>query len=197
MTSFVRLELDPEQIDGPFVTALDGQQRELRCDGCRTTWFDPVPGPVTVEVDAPEEGWGVFRPGVLPAASSCPLIVAPEVAEALAARGVTGFEAHPVTVSAVDGEPGGYDGPPWVSLWAVGVCGTLRRGGDPVDPCEECGRYPGEFAEPFDGELDAAAWDGSGLLRVPGWRHTTFATGEAWAALQDAGLCFLRAHRAS
>ncbi len=195
MTDFVRLELDPEQIDGPFVTAIDAPQAEMRCDRCRTTWFDPVPGPVSIEVDAPEGGWDVFRPGVLPAASSCPLLVAPELAEALAELG--GFEAHPVTVSAVDGEPGGYDGPTWVALWPSGSCGALIRDGAPVPPCDDCGRFPGEFAEPFDAQLVASGWDGAPLLRVAGWRHTTFATAEAWATLRKHGVAFLRAIPAS
>lgn len=197
MTAFLRLELDPEQVDGPFVTALNTELTELRCERCRTTWFDPVPGPVTLEVDAPEGSWDVFRPGVLPAASSCPLIVAPELGPALRARGIDGFELHPVTITATDGEAGRYDGPPWAGLWPSGRCSTLLRGDVPWAPCDECGRFAGEFAEEFDGTLVASGWDGSPFLRVPGWRHTTFVTAELWGVMQELGVAFLRAIPAS
>jgi hypothetical protein len=200
VTRFFRLELDPEEVDGPWVTDRRGGEAQMHCDGCRTTWFDPVPGPLAVDVDAPEAGWQVFGEGVLPADSPI-LIVSPAVADALRDAGITSFEAHPVIVESVDGEPvvepsaAGSDvaGPAWVALWPTGAAGQIvDEGGDDAAVCDSCGRLPGEFSEPWSGRLTGEGSTGD-LVAAPGWRHTTFVSEAAWAALQAAGVGFLRA----
>lgn len=200
MTRFLRLELDAEEVDGPYVTATRGAEREWHCAGCRTTWFDPVPGPLAVDVDAPEDGWAVFGAGVMPAESPI-LIVAPAVAQALKARGFDSFEVHPVVVERVDDEAvnaasadgGPVAGPPWVALWPSGVCGrVVDDRGEDLPACELCGRLPGELAEPWRGRLTGEGHEGA-IVAAPGWRHTTFVSESAWAALTDLGVGFLRA----
>lgn len=185
MSRYFRLELDPEEVDGPFVTASRGEERSWHCAGCRTTWFDPVPGPLAVDVDAPEDGLEVFGPGVLPSASPT-LVVRPAVAEALRQAGVTSFEAHPVHIDTLDDEPA--DEPDWMALWPTGDAGAILDS----EACGDCGRHPGELAEAFGGRLTGEGVDGD-LLAVPGWRHATFVTEAGWAALQAAGVGFLRA----
>ncbi len=200
MTRFLRLELDSEEVDGPYVTASRGEERRWHCDGCRTTWFDPVPGPLAVDVDAPEDGWSVFGVGVLPAASPI-LIVSPQVADGLRARGITSFEAHPITVETVDEEPvdapstlgGPVAGPAWLALFPTGTCGRIVDvDGDDRAVCADCGRIPGELSEPWAGVLTGEGHEGD-VVAVPGWRHTTFVSEAAWQALQDLGVSFLRA----
>ncbi len=200
MTRFFRLELDPEEVDGPYVTASRGEERRWHCAGCRTTWFDPIPGPLAVDVDAPEDGWSVFGPGVLPADSPI-LVVSPAVAAALRERGITSFDAHPLVIETDDVEqvskpsPAGSAeaGPAWVALWPTGTSGrVLDEGGHELTGCAECGRLPGELAEPWRGRLTGEGHDGD-VVAAPGWRHTTFVSEAAWAALQDLGVRFLRA----
>jgi hypothetical protein len=189
--SLLRLELDPEQIEAPFVVAARGVVAEHRCEQCRTTWFEQQPGPLEVDLEAPEGGWDVLVPGSMPGDGTPLLVVAAAVAERLTAAGVTSFEAHPVAVATVDGEPG-YDGPAWVALFPTGTAGGAwdPADGDDVEPCEGCGRYAGEFEHPWSWGLSSHDGD---LLRVPGWGDALFATESAWAALQDAGVQFLRA----
>jgi len=191
--SLLRLELDPAEIDDPFVVGCRGETSEHRCETCRTTWFDPVAGPLAVDVDAPDGPWDLLAPGSMPGADTPLLVVAPAVAEALRDAGIDGFAAHPVTVETVDGEPG-YDGPEWVALWPTGrAAGVYEPGdGDAVEPCSGCARYSGEFETDWSWGLTEADCVGD-LLALPGWRYTLFATPKAWAAIQAAGVQFLRA----
>lgn len=204
MTRFLRLELDLEEVDGPYVTAARVEERSWHCEGCRTTWFDAVPGPLRVDVDAPEDGWAVFGVGVLPAESPI-LIVAPAVVEGLRARGIDSFAAHPVLVERVDGQEieapsadgGPLAGPPWLALWPSGRAGrVVDDQGEDLAVCAACGRLPGELAEPWRGRLTGEGHEGA-IVIVPGWRHSTFVTEAAWSAITELGVSFLRAVPAS
>ncbi len=192
-----RLELDAEEVEDPFIVQSTGPERELRCEVCRSTWFDPLPAALSVDVEEPEGGWDQLRPGVMPGGSTPVLVVAPEVASVLRARGVLSFEEHPVRVGRIDGEPASADqaGGPWVALWALGTARELADpdSGAPLPPCDGCGRFHGEFEAPFGAAIDLGGWDGGDLFAVPGWRYTTFATDRAVEALKSAGVRFLRA----
>jgi hypothetical protein len=194
---FFRLDLDLDEVEEPFVIDADGPRSEIRCEACRSLWFDPEPGPMEIDVEEPEGGWEQLRPGILPGPGTPTLVVAPEVVAGLRARGIESFVDVPLRVRRVDGEPAGADdaGGPWVGLWPRGVARRLATlGGDEeLLACEGCGRHHGEFEAPFAAAIVREGWDGGPLFAVPGWRYTTFATEAAVSALRELGLRFVRA----
>ncbi len=198
MSDFLLLELNPDLIEEPFVVDADGALHEEHCSTCGTTWFDPVPGPLTIDVEAPEDGWEALAPGAMPGATTPLLVLHRQQAQALAAALGCG-EVHPVELRTIDAKPINEEArgqlPSWAALWPEGIC---RRAFDPqdggeVEACSDCGRFPGEFVEPWSLGLLEASWDGSPLFQVPGWRYSLFATTSAWQTIQSLGVRFLRA----
>jgi hypothetical protein len=199
--SFVLLEPDREAIEDPFLQELRGEERSERCERCRTTWIDPVPGPLRLSVDEPEDGWELLADGALWGPPMPALIVGHELENRLRDQGLTEFAAHPAVVADCDGEAieaasgAAWTGPRWVALWPTGRARQLfdPRSGASIEPCPGCGRFGGEFEAPFSFGIERDGWDGSGLFQVPGFRYALLASDGAWAILRAAGVRWLRA----
>lgn len=189
MSPWLRLVLDVEDAEESFVLDATFPERPFRCEGCRTTFLDPQPGPVELDLAEPEGGCELLRPGVLWTEHVPAIIVTDGLAAALCARWPGSFESHPARIRSLDGEPldGRPDGGPWVACWPT--AGALEVGGGDAapEPCGDCGRYPGEFEAAWPDRWPLRGGDAAVAGRVPGWRYTLFLRAECVSWLREQG----------